>query len=88
MPLERPLTREENEECTRRIFEEVERLKREIINCAHCKALRDQICNLYAIMPPQPQEIGGKHYEYVGPWLTPDDIKQRLRQLGMEQELG
>ena len=72
-------SREEREESRRRILEEVQRLHREILNCAHCQALKDQIGSLYAIMPPKPVEANGHLYEYIGPWLASADIDERLR---------
>ena len=37
-----------------RLLEEVYRLRSEILNCAHCAALRGQMASLYNIMPPEP----------------------------------
>lgn len=36
----------------RRLFEEIQRLRGEILNCAHCASMREQIVRLSALIPP------------------------------------
>lgn len=58
----------EYEDTKRRALQEIERLRREVINCAHCASLRAQMARLLDCIPPEPiKDKFQRLWEYIGP---------------------
>lgn len=64
-----------------RILGEIERLRREVANCAHCEALREQIIRLHNLLPPDLVKADGTVYQYIGPWIPPQEIQRMIAEI-------
>jgi hypothetical protein len=62
-----------------RCLEEIQRLHRQIQECAHCEVLRQHIVRLYEIMPPAPMIVGNQKWEYIGPWPHTESREDLLK---------
>jgi hypothetical protein len=64
-----------------RIFNEVQRLKAEFHNCAHCAALKEQMVRLLQLLPPEPISAGNQLWEFQTPQWWKDQMEEEAKRI-------
>jgi DNA-binding LacI/PurR family transcriptional regulator len=76
------------DETRRRIMEEIQRLHYGVAECAHCRAMKEQIGRLVSLLPPDPIDANGFRYIFTPPKEYEELVERRLAELLRGPGLG